>query len=258
MRRGANPRGRAQGMFNSKINCSDCLVGSRVSTAEAVTVDLLARIDRQQLNAASRSATAQQSPPHNFHRRHIGKSHGKVLLAHLLGSPQRRLSSPSTNSARSGRGELSNTRLNRAETAFAAIRRASPCVPALTPLSLLRALSPQCLFSETPRSPASFSRRARESCYIRFRPPPPPAHKCGAPSPFCPCFSRPAPSRFATVPDWLNSQADVRNCIAARFSPRSYFAHPIRAHDSATSRIDENADGPSRSNSPESNCPPMS
>src|SRR3979411_646766 len=29
---------------------------------------------------------------------------------------ERRLSSPSTNSARSGRGELSNTRLNRAET----------------------------------------------------------------------------------------------------------------------------------------------
>ncbi len=66
------------------------------------------------------------------------------------------------------------------------------------------------------------------------------------------------PSRFATVPDWLKSHAEVRNCIAARFSPRSNFAHPIRAHDSATSRIDENADGPSRSNSPESNCPPMS
>src|ERR1035441_501009 len=73
---------------------------------------------------------------------------------------ERRLSSPSTNSARSGRGELSKTRLNRAETGLLLITiaasftvRASTSSAGACPAS----------FSAAAGSPASFASRARES-----------------------------------------------------------------------------------------------
>src|ERR1019366_608141 len=73
---------------------------------------------------------------------------------------ERRLSSPSTNSARSGRGELSNTRLNRAETGLLLITiAASFTVRASTNSAGACAAS----FSAAAGPPASFASRARES-----------------------------------------------------------------------------------------------
>jgi hypothetical protein len=84
---------------------------------------------------------------------------------------ERRLSSPSTNSARSGRGELSNTRLNRAETGLLVI------APSLTVRACANSAGAcamsfsAALFSAGPRSAASLAKRARESCTSLALPP---------------------------------------------------------------------------------------
>src|ERR1019366_2726775 len=52
----------------------------------AINEDSLRRLllDRQQFNTATRRGATHHSPPNDFHRRHIRKSHGEVLLPQLL------------------------------------------------------------------------------------------------------------------------------------------------------------------------------
>ena len=67
------------------------------------------------------------------------------------------------------------------------------------------------IFSSRPRIPGEF-RQTRlanpatitSACDHRQR------INMDAPSPFCPCFSNTCPSRFATVPDWLKSHAELQ------------------------------------------------
>jgi len=73
-------------------------------------------LDGQQLYPASRTTAAQQ-PRRQSSPMTIWKSHGEVFLPQLIGRWAKALVAVK-NSARSGRGELSNTRLNRAETAL--------------------------------------------------------------------------------------------------------------------------------------------